>query len=193
MGGLNYPKVLTLALNGNHDAEFELGVMFHDGDGVSQDDGKALEWYRKSAESGNRQAAFNLGLMIKNGEGVDADVAAARRWFIRGSDAGDVRATLQLGTMAYVKKEYATALPYFLKAAKGGFAEAQLNAGVMYVRGEGMEKQDVVEAYAWLTIAKDGGNARAASMRESLSVHMTDEQRKSGEERMTELKQQIAK
>ena len=190
-GTLDYSQVLTLALKGNHDAEFELGAMFHDGDGVSQDDGKALEWYRKSAESGNRQAAFNLGLMIKNGERTPSDPAEALSWFVRATDAGDVRAMLLLGTTAYAKKEFTIALPYFLKAAKAGLVEAQLNAGVMYVRGEGVDGQDVTEAYAWLTLAKDGGNARAAGMLDSLSTQMTAEQITKGDARAAELRKEI--
>lgn len=188
---LSYDLVLDLAKNGNHEAEFELGAMFHDGDGVEQSYARALEWYRKSAAAGNRQAAFNLGMMIKDGEGVSADAAAARSWFVRASDAGDVRAALQLGTIAYAEKDFSKALPYFLKAAKGGLAEAQLNAGVMEIRAEGVPAQDVVEGYAWLTLASEGGNTRAASMLESLSAKMTEEQRTKADARLGELKTEI--
>lgn len=190
---LDYSQVLELALNGNHDAEFELGAMFHDGDGVGRDFGKALEWYRKAAASGNRQAAFNLGLMFKNGEGTIVDSDAARSWFIRASDAGDARAALQLGTMAYAAKNYSKALPYFLKAARQGFAEAQMNVGIMHIRSEGVSAQDVVEGYAWLTIAKDGGYARAAAMLESLSEKMTENQKMKGGTRAAELRKEMMK
>jgi TPR repeat protein len=184
-----------MALNGNHDAEFELGIMFDDGDGVEQDYAKAIEWYTKAAQGGNRQAAFNLGMMYKNGDGVPADMTVARRWFTRASDAGDTRATVELANMSYmgrsVPQDYGKALQYFLKAAKGGNALAQMNAGVMYVRAEGMAAQDIVEGYAWLWLGAEGGNERAASLLRSLGEKLTEEQRKKAEARAQELKKEI--
>lgn len=182
-----------MALNGNHDAEFELGVMFHDGDGVDQDYSKAIEWYTKAARGGNRQAAFNLGLMYEDGEGVEVNAAAARSWFIRASDAGDLRATLQLGTIAYAGNDFAKALQYFLRAGKGGLAEAQMNAGVMYIRAEGIPAQDVMEGYAWLRLAQEGGSERAGRLLESLSQKLTDGQKREGDERVMELLEQVRK
>ncbi|MBI2635771.1 sel1 repeat family protein [Candidatus Peregrinibacteria bacterium] len=186
-GKLDYASVLELAMNGNHDAEFELGAMFHDGDGVGRDFGKALEWYRKAASAGNRQAAFNLGLMLQNGEGAGADPDAARNWFIRASDAGDARGALQLGTMAYAEKDYSKALSYFLKSAGQGLADAQMNVGIMHIRGEGVPSQDLVGGYAWLTLSKEGGNQRAAAMLDGLSGKMTEEQKMEGKAKAQEL------
>ncbi|MSR87022.1 sel1 repeat family protein [Candidatus Peribacteria bacterium] len=194
-GKLSYPQVLVMALNGNHVAEFELGAMLHDGDGVDRDYAKALEWYEKAATAGNRQAMFNIGLMEKNGEGGEQDLAKARTWFVRASDAGDVRGTFQLAQMSYfgqaTAQDYAKAFSYYTKAAMAGLPEAQMNVGVMNVRGEGMAKQDSVEAYAWLQVAKDSGNERAVSLVDSLAAQLTDEQKKTGEERAAALKAEI--
>lgn len=192
---LDYPHVLVMALNGNHDAEFELGAMFEHGDGVGKDLAKAREWYEKAATAGNRQAAFNLGMLYRNGEGMEENIAVARRWFIRASDAGDVRAAYQLGQMSYLgrgaEQDYNKALQYYLKAAKGGLADAQMNVGVLYVRGEGVAAQDVVEAYAWLTIAAENGAERSQSLLTSLSTQMTPEQKTSGDARAMELRKEI--
>lgn len=192
-GKLDYARVMELARNGNHDAEFELGAMFHDGDGVGRDFGKALEWYKKAASAGNRQAAFNLGLMFQNGEGTGADPDAAREWFIRASDAGDARAALQLGTMAYAAKDYSKALLYFLKSAGQGLADAQMNVGIMHIRGEGVPSQDLAVGYAWLTLSKAGGNQRAAAMLDNLSGKTTEEQRMEGEAKAQELRAEMTK
>lgn len=192
---LPYPEVLVKALNGDHGAEFELGAMFHDGDGVGKDYAKAIEWYTKSADAGNRQAQFNLGLMYRNAEGIPEDLALARKWFGKAADTGDVKAAFQIGQMYYlgngITKDFAKALEHYLKAATGGLPEAQMNAGVMYVRGEGVPAQDMVEAYAWLLIAKNAGNDRAATLFDSLSAKMTDEQRKTGDDRVAALKKEI--
>ncbi len=195
---LSYPQVLVMALNENHDAEFELGAMFHDGDGVEQDFAKALEWYQKAASAGNRQAMFNLGLMYLNAEGTEENKDAAIRLFTRAADAGDARAAFQLGQMSYlglngVPQNFTKALQFYTKAAMGGHAQGQLNTGVMYVRGEGMEAPDLVEGYAWLLIAGENKNEKAASLMQTLSAKLTEEQRKKGEQRAGVLRAEIKK
>jgi TPR repeat protein len=37
-----------------------LGVLCHEGQGVTQDYGKAREWYQKAADAGNAMAKQNL-------------------------------------------------------------------------------------------------------------------------------------
>src|SRR5215469_16706152 len=78
---------------GDREAQFKLGNMFYNGNGVSADPHKAFEWYQKgtlsrihpsasknistlnalldpAAEAGDREAQFNLGVMFDNGNGV---------------------------------------------------------------------------------------------------------------------------
>ena len=45
--------------------QFDLGVKYQNGDGVSKDSVKALEWYIKAAERGNAPAQFNLAVMYQ--------------------------------------------------------------------------------------------------------------------------------
>ena len=42
-----------LADQGVADAQFNLGFMYANGEGVPQDDAEAVKWYRKAAEQGN--------------------------------------------------------------------------------------------------------------------------------------------
>ena len=44
--------------------------MYQNGDGVTKDDKKAVEWYTKSAEQGYALGQNNLGVMYENGQGV---------------------------------------------------------------------------------------------------------------------------
>jgi len=53
----------TLAEQGNTKAQFNLGVMYYQGQGVPKDYKEAARWFRKAAEQGNADAQFNLGLM----------------------------------------------------------------------------------------------------------------------------------
>jgi uncharacterized protein len=54
-------------------AQTNLGCKYLDGEGVAQDDQRAIHWFRLAAEQGNAGAQFNLGLMYEDGRGVDQD------------------------------------------------------------------------------------------------------------------------
>lgn len=197
--GLRRPgltQVLEEAQKGNEHYQFELGAMYHDGDGVGRDFAQAINWYRKAAEQGNRMAAFNLGLMMKNGEGTAANLDAARSWFARAAEAGDARAANQLGLMAYtgdgMARDDGAALQYFTKAALGSLAEAQLNAAILYIRAEGVA-QDLVEGYAWLTMSKRNGWERAGTLLDQLVPKLSDEQKEKGDARVAEMTEEIRK
>ena len=69
------------AAQGNAAAQFNLGLMYEEGQGVEQDYAEAVKWYRLAAEQGNAAAQFNLGLMYYNGRGVPEDYIEAFAWF----------------------------------------------------------------------------------------------------------------
>uniref|UniRef100_UPI000667786E tetratricopeptide repeat protein n=1 Tax=Haemophilus influenzae TaxID=727 RepID=UPI000667786E len=52
---------LPLAEQGDANVQFNLGVMYAEGQGVKQDDFEAVKWYRKAAEQGYANAQANLG------------------------------------------------------------------------------------------------------------------------------------
>ena len=54
---------VRLLIQGNANAQFRLGYMYPDGQGVPQDYEAAAAWYRKAAEQGNKWAQYLLGLM----------------------------------------------------------------------------------------------------------------------------------
>ena len=72
---------LPLAKKGNPDAQFVLGVMYYNGQGVPQDYKTAVKWYKLSAEQRVASAQSNLGLMYGNGQGVPKDYVRAHMWF----------------------------------------------------------------------------------------------------------------
>ena len=61
-------------------AQYNLGVKYHNGDGVPQDFAEAVAWYRRAAEQGHASAQRNLGLMYPNGEGVPEDYVQGYAW-----------------------------------------------------------------------------------------------------------------
>ena len=72
-----YRKAVEL---GYAHAQYNLGIMYAEGQGVVRDYAVAVEWYRKAAEQGVAAAQFNLGLMYAKGRGVPQDYAAAHKW-----------------------------------------------------------------------------------------------------------------
>ena len=69
-----------LAEQGDAVAQFYLGVMYANGEGVLEDDKEAVKWFKLAAEQGYAKAQYNLGLMYDNGEGVIQDNVYAHMW-----------------------------------------------------------------------------------------------------------------
>jgi TPR repeat protein len=59
-GAVQYRKA---ADQGNARAQFNLGVLYANGQGVAQDYAEAARWYRKAADQGHADAQNNLGLL----------------------------------------------------------------------------------------------------------------------------------
>ncbi|HEX5337816.1 MAG TPA: tetratricopeptide repeat protein [Gallionella sp.] len=72
----------SLAIQGDENAQYNLGVMYYQGIGVAKDDKQAIYWYDKAAKSGrNLNAKFNFALMHENGEGVPQDYYVALKLY----------------------------------------------------------------------------------------------------------------
>lgn len=87
------------AEQGDASAQVGLGVMYHNGQGVPQDDAQAVVWYKKAAEQGHASAQFNLGVMYGKGEGVPQDDSQAVVWYKKAAEQGDAIAQYNLGVM----------------------------------------------------------------------------------------------
>lgn len=78
-----------LADAGLADAQFVLGQMYQNGEGVARDAGRAAPWYRRAALQGHAGAAFALGMLYRYGIGVARDPVEAYAWFTRAAEAGN--------------------------------------------------------------------------------------------------------
>jgi TPR repeat protein len=86
-----------LAEAGDARAQYNLGVMYDNGQGVLQDYAEAVRLYRLAADQGNARAQTNLGVMYGNGQGVLQDDAEAVRWYRLAADQGNANAQFNLG------------------------------------------------------------------------------------------------
>ena len=94
----DFKETLQAAEQGNAKAQYNLGQMYRNGQGVRQDYAQAEQWYRKAAEQGIAQAQYNLGVMYANGLGVRQNYKIAKEWFGKACDNG-----FQPGCDAYRK------------------------------------------------------------------------------------------
>lgn len=85
-----------LAEQGNAGAQYYLGVMYANGNGVPQDYKQAAAWYRKAAEQGEADAQNNLGRMYHSGQGVGQDYAQAAAWHRKAAEQGNAYALRNL-------------------------------------------------------------------------------------------------
>lgn len=91
--------VLPIAEQGEAWAQFNLGLMYHLGHGVQQDDVEAAKWFRLAAEQGDAAAQMNLGSAYRHGQGVQQDNNEAVRWFRLAAEQGETLAQNNLGVM----------------------------------------------------------------------------------------------
>jgi len=92
-------KWKALAEQGDAKAQFNLGVMYVKGDGVTQDYQEAVKWYRLAGEQGDAKAQYNLGVMYGNGEGVTQDYKEALKWYRLAAEQRYATAQSNLGLM----------------------------------------------------------------------------------------------
>jgi len=123
------------AEQGDAYAQYILGWMYKDGQGVLQDYKEAVKWYTKSAEQGDAYAQYNLGLMYKDGQGVLQDYKEAVKWYTKSAEQGIALAQLNLGVMYYLGRgapqDYVMAHMYFNIAAVSGGKEAIKFRGIV--------------------------------------------------------------
>ncbi|MFZ7107977.1 tetratricopeptide repeat protein [Avibacterium avium] len=88
-----------LAERGHAKAQYNLGVMYKNGQEVKQDDFQAVKWYQKAAEQGDAKAQYNLGNMYSTGRGVKQDDFQAVKWYQKAAEQGYASAQFNLALM----------------------------------------------------------------------------------------------
>lgn len=152
---------------GDPEAQYELGCAYEHGEGVEEDWGVAVGWYRKAANTGFAEAQVKLGWMYRQGHGIECDIPQSEHWYRRGvqhyqrqADNGDAMAQLALGWMyesgEAVECDYLRAVKWYRKAANQGLPRAQFDLAGMCYGGYGIE-QDFAEAYKWFWLSGPSG------------------------------------
>lgn len=184
-------ELRTKAELGDAGAQGSLGDRYFFGEGIRQDEGEAVKWYRKAADQGHTRAQFMLGIVYDLGRGVPKEGAEALKWYRKAADQGDFMAQNNLGIMYYrgegVPKDDVEALKWLRKAADQGDAGAQSIVGDMYAECRGAPK-DYLAAYKWRLLAAAQGDETARQAVPALERVMTREQIAEGQKMAREFK-----
>ena len=171
-----YWEQLVLAEQGDADAQFNLGLMHVNGQGVPVDYSEGLKWYRLAAEQGDADAQFNLGLMYVNGQGVPLDYSEGVKWYRLAAEQGDADAQTNLGLMHVngqgVPVDYSEGVKWYRLAAEQGNPNAQNNLAFMHFAGQGVP-QDFVSAHMWYNLSAAKGNEDGVEGRDLAAAKMT--------------------
>jgi len=171
-------KLERAAANGDGQAAYKLGRLYHDGARVGRDMRKAFAWFQKGATNGDRDAQADLGMMYNSGRGVQQDKAKAEECYIK-LFAMDLKAAESgvAKAQAYVAKHYEVgegvakdegkAEEWYRRAVKScqeaaslGDAEAEYALGYMYGDGKGV-RQDAGLSLDWYESAAAHGSLLA--------------------------------
>ena len=134
----------TLADRGDARAQAAVSDMYRSGQGVDQNAAEALKWLRLAAEQGHADSQFGLALMYRNGKGIPKDYSEATKW-------------MQLAA-GHWSRRLARAVELY-RLADEGDPDAQTQLGLMYKKGENVER-DYIEALEWFRLAAGQGYAK---------------------------------
>lgn len=114
---------------GDAEAQYMIGVMYHKGCGLEHSDKLAARWYKKAADQGHVIAQNDLGLFYLDGIGVEQDYEKAVEMLTLAANQNNISAQYNLGTMYYdglgVQQDVNEAKTWLTKAADQGDIVAQ--------------------------------------------------------------------
>lgn len=135
---------------------------------------KSALWYEKAAKQGLADAQVYLAEALEYGQGVPKNMIDARSWYERAAEQDHVRGHFKLGYyyeqgLGGLTQDSAKGIRHTRIAADRGDAGAQVNLGVHYYHGTGVQ-QDMVTAAEWFAKGAEAGDRHG----KYLTGHMYD-------------------
>jgi TPR repeat protein len=145
----NFEETMAAAKQGDADAQSRMGYAYAVGDGVLQDQSKALKWFKKAAKQGDTYAKFNLGIAFMRGLGTPKDLRTSYGWFLAAAVDGHPEAQSNLGVFYFqgmgIPENDVKAYVWLSMARTQGFTDASKN--LVIIKSD-MTKQQIAEAQA---------------------------------------------
>ena len=135
-------------------AENNLGLMYHNGEGVQKNIKEAIKWYTLSADKENVDAQVNLAKLLYNGIEVDEDLEEAFRLFSLAAAQQDPYSQFWIGIHFQYNEDpdLGEAIQLYRLSAEQGYAPAQVQLGSFYYNGN-IVKKDIEQAIKWTEFA----------------------------------------
>jgi len=137
-------------------AQFLVGRAFYFGEGVDEDEQRAVMHLQQAAEMGHADASVLLGVAYHHGCGIEIDKRAAEDWFRKAAEMGHAEALHELGLLQTDSGNKEEAAGNFHLAADKGHDDAAKSLADFYRFGEGVEQSDE-NAIHWYRIAAERG------------------------------------
>lgn len=160
----NIQKAITewekAAGKGNASAMEYIGNRYSSGEGIAEDEDKAIGWYLKAAERGRANSMNNIGVYFsRKGDGVKA-----MEWYLKASDKGSTSAMMNIAYRYQngngMEKDNLKAMEWFLKAADKGNALGYVKVADIYKEGKDVDKDfKKAEEYYLKAMKKNSGEA----------------------------------
>jgi TPR repeat protein len=149
------------------DADFRIGDMYADGNGVPKDPAEADRWYQRGvhlasagAEAGWLTADVYLANAYLQSKGVPLDYGEVMYRMKEAAERGNQQAQVNLGSLyrdgQATPQNYGEAMYWYRKAADRGSALAEWKIGRLYFDGKGVIL-NFAEAATWFRKAADEG------------------------------------
>jgi len=136
-----------LAKQGHAVAQYHLGLLYSNGQGVQKDDAQARQWYEKAAVQGHAEAQVNLGILLDYGRGGPQEFKMAVRWYLRAANQGNELAQRKLGLLYErgdgVPKDFVQAYMWYKLGAASGVKAGVVLLDALAIR---MTSEELLEA-----------------------------------------------
>jgi SEL1 protein len=131
-----------------------IGLMYLRGEGVEQNLGHALTWFRRGVKNGDGLCQHEMGLMYLHGYGVPQDAYKAASYFKSAADQDIPAAETRIGALFLDQGDVAAASRYFELAARWGWMEAYYYLAEMANFGVGRQPHCGVAAAYYKMVAE---------------------------------------
>lgn len=160
VGGLEHPELQRIrgleaaAEEGDLDATYVLGLIATNGSEVFEpDERKARELQAWASWHGHIDATFEYSLLLRQGIGGPRDTVTADRLERVAAEAGHPRACLNVGARVHAERgDCEEVAGWYERASLGGSKEAALRLVQMFLRDDGLPRDETV-ARKWLVHA----------------------------------------
>lgn len=182
-----------LAGQGNAEALYHLGMMYHLGSGLPQDHAKAFATFQQSAELGDPLGAYKLGCYFDGqGEGVvERDPARALQYKLLAARAGYSLAQQDVAALYGRSGDLKAALSWLERSAAQGWSGALAGLAGIHNGAPGIESDPAkVAGYFRLFLARTEASEPQRAWLSTFEKRMTAEQRAAADEMVRTYREQ---